>query len=309
MPTAQIPIHSDQSSRLASYSGIPLREDTAFTNHKGVEKGGIRKRTLKAFDKLQDPLRKTLEPDETVLYVAQGQVMPSGIEQAFLGWHAYLLAPAVLVLTNRRLLHILVARNGTWKRSLRNVRWGDLEEAKIKGFLSAKLHVKYRSGKREIYWGLKGGDAKKIKILLSALLPASAGESSSAHGMVNLCPECRSPLTPGVYECGKCHLKFKDEKTALWRSLLIPGGGFFYTGHPFLGMLHLFVDLIILLEFVVWSLVALGLTKPEVRPGETPPGGSAAIILAFILLALLALDKFVTVRVSRNLVRNFIPAA
>ena len=149
-----------------------VREDVAFANHKGVEKSGIRKRTEQALEKLQEPLRKFLEPDEAVFYVARAQIMPSGVEQFFLGWHAMFLAPAVLVLTNRRLLHLLVERNGTWKRSLRCALWGDMEEAKVKGFLGARLHIKYRDGRKEIYSAIAGNDAKKIQLLLETLIPA-----------------------------------------------------------------------------------------------------------------------------------------
>jgi hypothetical protein len=161
VPSTQIPVHANQSVRLASHFGAVVREDVAFANHKGAEKRGIRKRAEQALEKLQEPLRKFLEPDEVVLYLARGQIMPSGVEQLFLGWHAYYLAPAMLVLTNRRLWHIFVARDGKWRRSLRCARWGDVEEAKVKGLLSAKLHLKYRDGKKKFSGKCAGRMRKK----------------------------------------------------------------------------------------------------------------------------------------------------
>ena len=309
MPTTQVPIHSDQSVRLSSRFGIPLREDVAFTNRKGIEKTSIRKRAEKALDKLQEPLRKLLEPDEAVLYIARADLLPGAFEQFFLGWYAAYLSPATLVLTNRRILYLSVKRNGSWNRGVRSTRWGDLEDAKVKGLLSAKLHIKYRSGKKEVYWRLRGDDGKKIRLLLGVLLPAGVGETSPALSMVSLCPECRAALAPQVYECPGCRLKFKDEKTLLWRSLLIPGGGFFYTGHPAVGTFHCVADLGLLWEVVVWGAAAIGLWSLPAAPGQNPVSRDEALITLGILVVLLALHKGAITRITRNLVRNFIPAS
>jgi hypothetical protein len=309
VPSTQLPFHSGQPIRLSSHSGVLVREDTAFSNYKGVEKKGIRKRAEQALEKLEEPLRKFLEPDEAVLYIARGQIMPSGVEQFLLGWHAHYLAPGFLVLTNRRLLHLLMTRKGTWRRCLRSARWGDLEGAKVKGLLGAKLNLKYRDGKKEVYWGMRREDSNKIRVLLEALLPQAAGETSPALSMASLCPQCRAALLPGVYECPGCHLAFKDEKTALRRSLLIPGGGFFYTGYPTLGVLHSLVEVIVLVAMVFWILVALGLAKPDTSPGEAPPDVASAVVVVIFFAAVFGIDKWVMARVARKQVQNYIPAS
>ncbi len=118
------------------------------------------------------------------------------------------------------------------KRSLRCARWGDLEEAKVKGLLGGRLQIKYRNGSKEIYSGIGRGDANAIRRLLEAILPAAAGETSSALAMTSLCPDCRSPLSPRVYECPQCRIAFKNEKTLMQRAWLIPGGGFFIWATP-----------------------------------------------------------------------------
>jgi hypothetical protein len=305
MPANQIPIHPEQSVRLTSHNGVLVREDTAFTNKQGVEKRGIRKRAEQALDKLQEPLRKFLEPDEAVLYIAKAQVHPGGLEQMFIGWHAAYLAPSMLVLTNRRLLQLLVARDGTWKRSLRSAHWGDMEEAKVKGWLGAKLYIAYRDGKKEIYWGMVRDDSNKIQVLLDALLPQAMSEASPALAMNSSCPECRAALPQGVYECPNCRLRFKDEKTLLKRALLIPGGGFFYTGHPFLGLLHGFTDLVLIFVVVFWVMVALGIAQT----GPTPGARSGALIVVAAFAGVLAYHKWMIIRVSRRLVRNYIPVS
>ena len=309
MPNTQIPVHPEQSPRLASHFGVLVRDDVALTNNKGVEKGGIRKRTEQALEKLQEPLRKFLEPDEAVFYIARAQIMPSGVEQFFLGWHAMFLAPAVLVFTNRRLLHLLVERNGKWKRSLRSTRWGDVEEAKAKGFLGARLQIKYRDGKKEIYSAMARNDANKIQLLLETLLPAAAGETSPALAPTSLCPECRSPLSPGVYECPQCRMGFKNEKTALQRSWLIPGGGFFYTGHSLLGILHGIVEVILLFTVAFWLLVVFGVAYSKPNPGEAPMDMASALVIVALVGGILAVDKWVMATVARKQVRNYIPVS
>jgi hypothetical protein len=307
VPNTRIPIHSDQPVRLSSHSGILIREDVAFTNRKGVEKKSIRKRAEQALDKLQEPLRKILERDEAVLYIARATLLPGLFEQFFLGWYVAYLAPATLVLTNRRLLHLFVTRNGSWNRGVRSARWGDLESAKIKAVLSPKLHIKYRDGKKEVYWRVRSDDGKKIRLLLEVLLPTAGGETSPALSMTSFCPECRTALIPGVYECPHCRLKFKDEQTLLRRSLLIPGGGFFYTGHAFLGTLHFLLELFLLLELVVWGGASIGLWPLKPSPGQTHADREAALMAAVLFAILLALHKGAIARITRNLVRGFIP--
>ncbi len=307
MPSNQVPVYTGQSPRIISHFGIPVREDVAFANHKGVEKSGIRKRTEQLLDKLQEPLRKFLEPDEAVFCVARAHLMPGGLEQLFLGWHAMYLTPGVLVLTNKRLLHFLADRHGIWKRSLRCARWGDLEEAKAKGLLGARFTTKYRDGKKETYSGLGGGDAKRIQRLLELFLPAAAGEASPQLSITSVCPDCGTPLTRGVYECARCRRAFKDEKTALQRSWLIPGGGFFYIGNALLGILHALVEVSLSVAVLYGLLVALNVVKPEPDPGEAPMDLAGALTVVVVFGAILALHKWVMSTVARKQVRNYIP--
>ena len=309
MPDNQLPVHPGQSPRISSHFGVPVREDVAFANHKGVEKSGIRKTTEKLLDKLQEPLRKFLEPDEAVFCIARAQMMPSGVEQLFLGWHAMFLMPGVVVLTNRRLFHLLVERNGTWKRSLRSARWGDFEEAKAKGLLGARLTAKYRDGRKETFSALAGGDAKKIQLLLQTFLPAAAGETSSALSIASLCPDCRSPLTRGVYECPRCRMAFKDEKTAVQRSWLIPGGGFFYTGHALLGVFHGIAEGILLLAALYWLLVGFGVVAQEPSPGEAALDKVAALVVLAVFAGILVVHKLVMASVAKKQVRNYLPVS
>jgi hypothetical protein len=301
-------VHSEQSRRLTSLHGVRVREDTLYSNHRGEEKKGIRQRAEKAIEKLQEVFRKALGPEEAVLYVARCQAPVSTLDQLTLGWYIYYVTGTLLVFTNRRLLHFDVKRNGDWKQTLRTVSWGDVEEARAKGWLGAVLELKYRNGKKEKYWNLRREDAKKINILLSAIKSAGARETRPSQTMVSLCPSCLAELIPAVYRCAQCGVVFKDEKTMLRRSLLIPGGGYFYTGHWFLGFGDLLLEAYLLVLLVVVLGFALGfLEDTSANPAEPSlAGGEAWIAVAFVAV-ILVLEKLLTIHHCRRFVREFIP--
>ena len=194
MASPDFRVHPEAPPRLGTLQGLPVREDTVFTNDKGREKKGIRNRAEKIFAKLGEEIRRVLAPDEAVLYVARCQAPVSTFEQTTLGWYIYYITATVVVFTNRRLLHFGVKRNGEWNKVLRSASWGDVEDVKIKGWLSKTLELKYRTGKKEKYWNISRDDSNKLKVLLDALFAAGARESSPAQTMVSLCPSCRAEL-------------------------------------------------------------------------------------------------------------------
>ena len=229
---------------------------------------------------------------------------PGFLDQLTFGLYIYYVPATVLVFTNRRLLHFSVRRDGSWKKSLRSLRWGDLAEAKVQGWLNPKLRLKYQNGKVDNYWGLRRGDAKSIKLLLPVLLPASRGETSPAQAMSSLCPECSAPLSPGVYQCSRCSLIFKDEKTIVRRSLLIPGGGYFYTGHWFLGVGDFIAEAVLLFLVVGSVLLAFGFLA---EPGEPQVTAGVAWFEVAFFGAILGVEKLITIHHCRRLIRDFIP--
>lgn len=301
-------VHPEDPTRLVTFHDVRVREDTLFTNKKGEEKKSIRKRAEKIFEKLGEEFRRVLAPDEVVLYVTRCQAPVSTFEQTTFGWYIYYITATVVVFTNRRLLHFGVKRNGEWNKILRSASWGDVEEVKVKGWLSKTLELKYRTGKKERYWNVSRDDGNKLKVLLDALFAAGARESSPAQTMVSLCPSCLAELTPQVYQCAKCGLQFKDEKTMVRRSLIIPGGGYFYTGHWFLGFGDFIVETYLLILVIIFAATAAGLiVDPFAEPGHEPIAGAAAWIAAAFIAGILGLEKWLTVHHCRRFVRDFIP--
>ncbi len=309
MPAPSVPIHPDQNSRQVSLNGIPLREDTAYSNQRGQQKGGIRKRAEKAIELLRDALLKVLGKDEVVFYVARGRARPSGLEEFFLGWLAYGTHGGVFVFTNQRLLYFGTDGKGRWQRSVRGARWGDIVKAHAKGWVSHSLSLEYRNGVKETYWKLRGDDARKIKVLLAALREAGSAETSPAQGMVNMCPNCAALLTPSVYKCPKCGLEFKDEKTMVRRSLTFPGLGYAYAGHSGLAVLDFLIEAVVLFEIGLWTLISLGKIAPVQQPGESPVTTGSAWATVVIFVTFLCLKKWLTIRHCRRFIKEFIPAS
>jgi hypothetical protein len=51
--------------------------------------------------------------------------------------------------------------------------------------------------------------------------------------------------TNGTWKCG---LTFKNEKSMILRSISLSGGGYFYTGHPWIGLVPAIAEAILILE-------------------------------------------------------------
>ena len=81
------------------------------------------------------------------------------------------------------------------------------------------------------------------------------------------------------------------------RSILLPGGGYFYTGHPLIAVLPAVVEGLLVLEILV--LLFAGLASPKAMP---------KILSGLLLLGLFwALETAVTILHCRRYVREYIP--
>ncbi len=140
----------------------------------------------------------------------------------------------------------------TWRKSSRT------------GLVAKIVTFKTRDGAKTTFANCRWGDGKKIAAIAAALLPAAVCEQTSAQSIVQLCPDCRGLLTAGNYQCPGCGLIFKNEKTMTLRSILLPGGGYFYTGHPVVAIFPAVVEAIFLLD--VLAILFFGFSAPKVGP-------------------------------------------
>ena len=208
-----------------------------------------------------------------------------------------MLAACAIVFTDKRVLFFPVKNGGGWRESVRAVSWGDLEEVKPKGVLAKVVTFQFKDGTKATYTAIPRGEAQKIAAVAQSFLPASAGQITSVQGLVQLCPDCRNVLTPGQYACLACGLTFKNEKTMMIRSILLPAGGHFYTGHTLMGILPAIVEVFLLLDILI-----------VLFAGQAAPEGKTALLPGLtILVVFWAIESAVTILHCRRFVREFIP--
>lgn len=297
MPAADIRIHDNQLARTETMDGISVRSDVFSTSEKGEEKESVQKRTKKILEKLSPALQRILVSGETVLYAMSARSPLSIVEQLTAAWWTALLAACSIVVTNKRILFFPVKHDGSWKESVRAVHWGDLEEIKTPGVLLKNVRFRFRNGKKVTYTHFRSADAKKLSAIAAALMPGASGEQTAAHGMVQLCPDCRTVLPEGQYSCPGCGLTFKNEKTMVLRSIFLPGGGYFYTGHPLIAILPAIVEVILIGDVLLSLLGTLG-------SGAAVAGlvGGLTVLGVFW-----AIETAVTILHCRRYIREYIP--
>jgi hypothetical protein len=297
VPANDLRIHDNQAVRTTMTDGISIRSDVLSTNDKGEEKESVQKRTRKILQKLGLPLQRILRPDEAVLYAMSARSPLSLIEQLTAAWWTALLAACAIVVTNKRILFLPIKRDGSWRESVRAVNWGDLEEIRAKGFLVRNVSFKFKDRSNVTYTNFRRGDAKKLTAIAAALLPAASGEQTAAHRPVQLCPDCCEVLTEGQYCCRGCGLNFKNEKTMVLRSVFLPGGGYFYTGHPLIAIIPAIVEAFLVLEILL--ILVAGLASPKAVPN---------LLNGLLILGIFwALETGVTILHCWRYIRDFIP--
>ena len=297
MPAADIRIHDNQVARTVIADGITIRSDVLSTNDQGEEKESVAKRSRKALQKLYPPLQLLLRPEEAVLYAMPARSPLSVVEQLTAALWTALLAACVIVVTNKRILFFPVKRDGSWRESVRSVNWGDVDEIRANGSLVRNVSFKFKNGIKVTYTNFRRADARKLAAIAAVLIPSVSGAQTSTHGPVQLCPDCCEALTVGQYSCTNCGLNFKNEKSMILRSIFLPAGGYFYTGHPLIAIIPAIVEAFFLFE--IFAILLTGLASLKAGPG---------LVNALLILGIFwALETGITILHCRRYIREFIP--
>jgi hypothetical protein len=239
-------------------------------------------------------VRAVLEPDEKILLLAEATSPFAVLEWLTTGWIITIVKRCVLVATDRRLLHVPAKSDLSHKLSISEVRHADLEEVTVRSFLGGKLSLRYRDGSQESFISLRGAAAAKLRQLLEGR--TGRGHVTAMAGRRRyLCPRCARPLEVDVTTCPGCNLGFKTRAQAVKYSILLPGGGYFYTGHPVLGLFDALTETF-LTVFVLFSLY-MGLS-----------GDQEAWTMAALFGVVLLLEKLITVYHASHYVREVMPA-
>ncbi len=277
---------------------ISVDPGSCFTDSKGRARKGIEKRVRRWLEAAAPLLAPILEPGEVVRMVTPASSPYSLLEILTTGWIIVYVKRCLLVVTDRRILHIPTTQGLTPRQSIAEMRFGDLEEARVKGLLSKALRLTYRGGKREIFRTIPSDAGKCLEQALARRDPALHAPSPGSGGRRHLCPGCGEVLDRLTEQsrCPVCGLRFKDRKRAVLLSVVFPGGGYFYTGHPILGL----ADAVVeggLLFFLIASLVQAANGDPELGWANVAVFG-----------AILAIEKLVTIYHAGHYLGELLPA-
>jgi len=269
-------------------SGLPVDTAVLFSNHKNIYKRGVEKRQRKLLRKITF-IHPFLQEGEKILHVTTGCSPASFIEQFLTGLIVYALKRSLFVFTNKRIFHIPTKTNFSYRNSIAQILYGDCQRIAIKGHT---LLIEYKNGQKEKFLFIANKEKKKIKSMLQ-MIPLQ-GQQSPMMQRTHLCPRCTHPLIKDTFTCPNCSLEFKDKKEAKKISIIYPGGGYFYTRHPFLGLADAFAELYLSL------LVLIALV--DVIRGVI---GSVPVLVFFAVT--LAIEKALTVYHSNHFINEYIP--
>jgi hypothetical protein len=268
--------------------GPPIDATLMFSDHKGRYKKGIEKQQRKYLSKLGF-LAPFLQADEKILFITAGCSPFSLMEQMLTGAWIYALKRCLFVFTDKRVFHIPIKSNLSWRKSVAQILYADCLSLQIK---RSALVANYKNGGTEKFQAIAGAARKKIAELLKNI--NFDGQSSPMLERAHLCPRCTKPLVKGYYACPHCSLEFKNKIRARRLSVIYPGGGYFYTRNIFLGIMDAlgesFLSLLLIISFVNTLL------------GNPDAAGAFALIAA-----ILALEKLITIMHSSSFVDEFIP--
>ena len=267
---------------------LPLDREILFSNHKGTYKKRIEKRQTRLL-KNGAFLKNFFKEDERILLITTGCSPSSILEQFLTGWIIVYLKRSLFVFTNKRIFHIPTKRNYSYRNSIAHILYPDCDSIQLKG---SKLIVVYKNGKKEKFIYIARNERRKIKALLPTL--SFEGYPREIQKRVHLCPRCTKELEEEKYVCPYCFLEFKEKDKAKKMSFIYPGGGYFYTRHPFLGISDAVVETV-LLVLVILSLI------------DVTKGVKGSVVALFIFGLALVIEKAISVYHSNHFIKEYIP--
>ncbi len=211
------------------------------------------------------------------------------LEQLTLGVMIKYLKQSLFVFTNKRFFHIPARWDYSYRNSIAQILYNDCQSIRQSG---SKLIPTYKNGEKEKFLYINRADRKRIRALLEKV--SFDGLPTKAAKKIHLCPRCTSELEHDNYACPSCRLEFKNKAQGRLISLLAPGGGYFYTGHPFLGVSDAIVEGV----FIIAAIAAL----IEVARGQD--AAAAGLVLVLIILAF---EKILSIYHANKFIEEYIP--
>ncbi len=264
-----------------------VSQATAFADAKGAHKASVRKRQMKLLEGVSE-IAPMLESDEQILFAATACSPMSVLEQVTTGWVVYYIRRCLLVFTNKRILHVPTTRSFKWRGSIAEIRYDAIRKAKLR---FGTLLIEYGNGTKEKFVYVDRRERKKMRAVLDARVTGqqAAGDTVRRHR----CPRCAAPLTPRTASCARCGLAFRNRSEARRLSWFLPGGGYFYTGHPWLGIGDAFAEVYILILMLAMIFSA--------------EDSAGALIGGAVFGILFVIEKVMTVYHANHFLDEFLP--
>jgi hypothetical protein len=205
-------------------------------------------------------VRRLLKPDEHILHVAYAMQVPPFLHTIGLGHFAYIYHQVMLVVTDQRIIETLLnfRANGPGTR-IRSYPFRHLTALKMS---FGKLTAVPAQGKKQGWrFGIRG-DKKLVNLLLPRLQSRLLAEGAGRAEALPLwhCPQCGAAVPPKPEACSSCRTRFRSTRVATLLSLAFPGAGFFYLGHPFLGVFDFLGETML---FLVWIAMMTGTSETD----------------------------------------------
>ena len=267
---------------------LPLKTEVIFTNHKGEAKASIEKRQKKLLSHLEF-LKPFLEQDEKIQLITVAASPLTFVDYFFSGASMIYLKRCLLVFTDRRIFHIPTKYNLKYRDSIAQFYYVDCNSIVLK---IGKLIVTFKSSKSEKFMAIAMKDRKKINTILNEINFESGTARYSER--VHLCPSCGYILEKDNIRCAGCQLEFKSKAEGKKLSIIFPGGGYFYTRHPILGIGDAISEVILLVIVIIAIFSTLA-------------GEEEGLFLLIFFGILLGIEKAVTIYHSNHFIAEFIP--
>ena len=267
--------------------GFTIDVEIMFSDHKGQHRKGIESHQRKLAEKVLF-LNRFLDEQEKVLLITKCCSPMGQIEQLLTGWIIYYLKRALLVITDKRILHIPTTIRYAYRNSIAQILYTDLDSIQLR---QRTLVAIYKSGMKEKFHYVSRSERKKLKALLQTV--PLEGAQSEIPDRRHLCPRCKTVLEKDISSCPTCYLGFKGKSEGRKLSLIYPGGGYFFTRHPVLGVMDAIIEVIFSLNIIV-SFV-------DMMNGVE---GAGIALVGWIVA--LAIEKSITVYHSNHYLKEFI---
>jgi len=234
--------------------GVPVDRETIFSDHRGVYKNKVEKRQRNLIVK-STFIKFYLHHNERIRCLTTAYTPVNMLEQLLAGPSFLFFKRALLIFTDKRILHVPTRYNRSSRGAISQILYEDCAGLRING---RTLYIKYKNGSQEAFPYLGRKEKKKIQSLI-ADLPLSPKEAGQLQGRVYLCPSCTNRLKSMAKKCPSCNLAFKTRTQAIIRTILIPGGGYFYGRYPMTGSALLVAEIALIAAFVNrWMTVGPG---------------------------------------------------